>query len=178
MRQRGYSRPNGHPEASGFTLVELTAVIMLVALLTVLAVPTVNAIAVTRTAAAQHLIQRDLSFARERAVATGRTTWVVFNLSTNTYRVLEEPDGAPGRANAAAIIDAASGREFVTRVDEVFPSVSIVSVAFDQGTEVGFDWRGVPLSSEGAGLSAPGVVTISGGRTITVHPGSGLPTSP
>jgi MSHA pilin protein MshC len=163
---------------SGFTLVELIAVLVLTGILAGVAIPAIGSISSTRVAAAQRQIQRDLSYARERAAMTGARTWAVFSLASNAYSILGEPVGQPGRANAITLTDPATGRGYITSIGQEFPTAALQSVSFDGGAEVGFDWRGAPLNQGAGSLSAPGIVTITGNRTVTIRPGSGLVTVP
>ena len=133
----------------------------------------------TRTAVAANQIRRDLGYARERTLATGIRAWVVFSPGTNSYSVLEEPIGNPGRSNALTMTDPVTGRTFAQSLSAPeFAGTVLVSAVFDSGSEVGFDWKGRPLNATGALLAAQGVVTLSGGRTVTVKAGSGLADTP
>jgi prepilin-type N-terminal cleavage/methylation domain-containing protein len=164
---------------SGFTLVELIAVMAVMGVLAAVAFPTLGSLTTSRSLATQRRIQRDLSYARERATTTGLRTWVVFSTGSNSYSVLGEPSGSPGRANAVTLNDPATGRDYSVMLgSDASAGVSITSVAIGGGSEVGFDWRGRPLDSAGADLSAAGIVTITGSRTITIRPGTGLITIP
>lgn len=88
----------------GFTLVEMVAVLVLVAIIAVVAVPSVNSFGDTRAAMAARQLQRDLTFARQRAIATGTKTWVSFNLAENAWTLLTEDPENPGR-NSATVLD-------------------------------------------------------------------------
>lgn len=163
----------------GFSLVELIAVLSIAAIMAVVAVPAFASLASTRTLAATRLLVRDMSYARERAIATGMTTWVVFSVAGNKYSLLQEPIGSPGRANAVAIVDPATKQSFVeTFGSGQFVGVSITSVAFDGAAECGFDWLGKPLNTTQAALAANGVVTLNGGKTVTIRLATGFATTP
>jgi prepilin-type N-terminal cleavage/methylation domain-containing protein len=164
---------------SGFTLVELIAVMAVVGVVAAVAMPTLKSLSTSRALATQRHIQRDLSYARERAATTGLRTWVVFSTGSNSYAVLGEPSGNPGRANAVAINDPATGRTYNVMLGaDSSAGIAITSVSIGGGSEVGFDWKGRPLTSAGADLSAPGIVTITGNRTVTIQAGTGLITIP
>jgi prepilin-type N-terminal cleavage/methylation domain-containing protein len=159
----------------GFSLIELLAVIAIAGIMAAVAVPTLSTLASTRTAAGAKLILRDMSYARERAITTGARTWVIFNVSGNSYSLLQEPTGNPGRANAAPLIDPGTQRSFgETFGSGQFAGVSLTAVSFDSGVECGFDWLGKPLNASQNTLANDGTVTLAGGKTITVKSGSGL----
>jgi prepilin-type N-terminal cleavage/methylation domain-containing protein len=165
--------------ARGFTLFELVVVIIITAVLAAVAVPAMSSVPGSRRAAAQRAIQRDLSYARERAICTGLRTWAVFNVGGNSYSLLAEPPGNPGRANAAVLADPGTGRTFIRPLNSgELAGVSLVSAVFGTAAEVGFDWQGAPVTSAGAPLAAAGVVAITGGKAVRVEAGSGRVTAP
>ncbi|MBX3356890.1 MAG: GspH/FimT family pseudopilin [Phycisphaeraceae bacterium] len=163
-----------------FTLVEMIAVMVVVSVVAAVAIPSFSSIAGTRQIAAARLLLRDLTYARERAIATGTRVWVVFSVSGNSYSVLAENPAAPGRAGAAIIPDpSAPNRTYQQLLNTgEFSGVQIVSAAFDSQVEVGFDWCGRPLNTTSAFLAANGVVTLTGSKTVTVQARTGLCTMP
>ncbi len=158
-----------------FSLIELIAVILVIGILSAIAVPTMGSLKTTRSAAAARRILRDLSYARERAIATGCRTWVVFSVATNTYSVLAEPKGNPGRSNAVTMTDPATGNNYVASLNtSEYSGISLVSASFDSAAEIGFDWTGKPLNSSASPLAAQGVVTLTASKTVTVAPNTGF----
>ena len=128
----------------------------------------------TRAATAAKQLQRDLSLARQYAVATGTRSWVVFNTSSETWSVMAEDPNNPGRSNATVMADPATGDVYtITLGVEPFTNVQLTAAAFDGDVEVGFDWLGAPLNAAETPLAAQGSVQLSGGYSLTVEAGTG-----
>ena len=153
-----------------FTLVELIAVIIITAILAGVALPAVRNIGDSRDAAAGRVIGQHLSFAREQALNSGDRVWVVFEVDSESYQVLAEPDAGTGFADAEPLPDPTTGRTLgLTLGQGEFPGVGIASASFDGGPVVGCDWLGSPLAGAGAGLAADGQVTLDSGLSIRVR---------
>jgi len=162
------------PPGGGFTLIELVAVLVIVAVLAAAVAPSLQAMADTRAAMAGKQLLADLTFARQRAVATGTRTWVLFDAGAETWSLLAEDPSDPGRAGAATLTDPADGRPYaITLGTDPFVGVAITAVAFDGADEVGFDWLGRPLNAEEAELAANGTVSLTGGHIVRVATGTG-----
>jgi prepilin-type N-terminal cleavage/methylation domain-containing protein len=161
--------------ARGFTLIELIAVAVVIGLLSVLAVPAVRLMGTQRASGAAGELARDMLYARQRAVATGTVSRVVFDVAGGAYSVLAENPASPGRAGAVTISDPGTGAAFVRRLGQnQAAGVALLSASFAGQAEVGFDRLGRPVQSSGALHTAAGAVTISGGWTVTVQPRTGL----
>jgi prepilin-type N-terminal cleavage/methylation domain-containing protein len=161
----------------GFTLVELITVIIVVAIVAAVSVPSLASLGSTRVRVATRQVFKDLTFARERAIATGMRTYVVFAPASERYTVLADDPANPGRANALILADPHTRDQYIRVLgtgDSV--GVDIVSAVFDGGAEVGFDWNGRPLNSVQAPLAATGVVTLNGGNLVQVQANGGVVT--
>nr|AQQ75241.1 hypothetical protein [uncultured bacterium] len=159
--------------SAGFTLIELVAVIVIVAILASVAAATMNLGSARSGLAAKQLL-RDITFARQWSIATGRNSWVVFSPGSNLWTILAEDPANPGRLNATTMTDMATGKPYTITVGvDDYVGVSIESCNFDGGNEVGFDWLGEPVVAGGP-LAAQGVVVLIGGRQVIVEAGSGL----
>lgn len=157
---------------AGFTLVELIAVAVITSIIAAVAIPALSSVGLARKRVAARMVQRDLAFARERALATGAVHWVVFTPASDTYSVLAENPSSPGRAGATAITDPATGRTMLVQMNSGdFAGVDLTAASFGSGAEVGFDWLGRPLATGGSLLASSGTVTLSGGYTVTVATG-------
>ena len=158
----------------GFTLPEMVAVLSITAILAASAAPSLLSLDSTRAAAAGRQLVRDLTFARQRAIATGTRHWVVFNPSAELWSVLVENPASPGRAGAMLHEDLATGRAFVQTLSvDPYAGVSLIAAAIDGNVEVGFDWEGKPLNAGETALAGDGTVTLTGGRIVTIKAGTG-----
>ncbi len=164
------------PHAPAFTLIELIAVLVVTAILAATAAASLTRSAATRGAMAGQQLTRDLNFARERAVATGVRTWIVFDNAADSYTLRAENPGAPGYAGAATLTDPATGRDYIVTLNTgEFAGVGISGVSIPGGsTTLGFDWLGRPLLPAGTLISADITVTLTGGVSVTVEGGTGL----
>ncbi|MDX2115854.1 MAG: type II secretion system protein [Planctomycetota bacterium] len=159
----------------GFTLIELIAVMLVMSILGATAISALGSFDRAREAAAARALWRDIEYARERSLATGRRHWVVFNLAANSYSLLEEPSGAPSRGLAAPLTDVAAQGPLVRRLGiEEAAGVSVSSADFGGTSEVGFDWLGRPLSGAASPLVSDGSATLSAGSVVTVSAGNGM----
>ena len=164
-----YSGTNG-----GFTLIELVAVMILTAILAAASIPALTSLNQSREAGAAANMYRSMTFARQYAVATGNRTWVVFNVGGNSWSVLMEDPLAPGRSGASLMTDPASGQDYVETLNsDTTVGVSLLSAAFDAGSEIGFDWLGRPLNATENELAATGTVTLTGTHQVTVEVDTG-----
>jgi Tfp pilus assembly protein FimT len=162
----------------GSTLIELTAVIVVMATLAAVAAPRVLGIS-TRSRAALRMVQKDLAAARERAISTGRRTWVMFDTTNHRYEMKIEDMATPGKAGAAAVTDPATGAAFLRQLGAgEFAGVTLTGVDVAGDDEIGFDWRGKPLDSSESALATNGTITISNASTITIRAGTGAVVSP
>lgn len=158
-----------------FTLIELIAVMILVGTLAVAAAVSFASIPTSRQALAARRIEADLSFARERAMATGLSHWVVFNTGSSSYSLLAEDPQNPGRAGALAVTDPATGASFVQRLNfNEFAGVTLVSVSADAAAEIGFNWKGEPLNAANTALAANATVTVSGTHQVITQMSTGM----
>lgn len=166
-------------KGGGFTLPELIVVMTITAIMAASAAPSLLNLGSTRSAAAARQLVRDLTFARQRSIATGTRHWVVFNTSAQTWSVLIENTASPGRAGATALNDFATGRPFVQTMNTApFTAISLTAVSIAGSNEVGFDWRGKPLNASEAALSTDGTITLTGSRTVTIKANTGYATTP
>jgi Tfp pilus assembly protein FimT len=149
---------------------------VVVGILSATAVVSLSSTTGNRATMAAKQLQQDMTFARQRAVATGTRSWVEFNTVTHTWTVRVEDPGSPGRAGATVLTDPATGTDFAQALDvNQFVGVQTTAVNFDAEDWIGFDWLGRPLDKTGEAtpLTADGAVTITGGHQVTVEKDTG-----
>ncbi len=154
-------------------MMELVVVMTVTVIMSGVAVVALSSTTGNRASIAAKRLLRDMTFARQRAIATGTGTWVVFSVvaGPDTWSLLTEnpPPAAPGRAGATPLTDPATGADMVETVGTgTFIGVELVSAIFDAGSEVGFDWLGQPLNAADTTLAVAGTVTLSDGHQVTV----------
>lgn len=160
----------------GFSLIELVAVMVVVGVIAGTAVVSLSSTTGNRATMAAKQLQRDMTFARQRAVATGTRSWVEFSTAAHTWSVRTEDPASPGRAGATVLTDPATHESFVQTLDaSQFLGVQLTSVDFDGADWVGFDWLGRPLekTAETTPLAAEGSVVLTGGHKVTVEKDTG-----
>lgn len=161
----------------GFSLIELTAVMVVVGIIAGTAVVSMNSTTATRAAMAARQLQRDMTFARQRAVASGTKSWIEFDTTNHDWTVWVENPSLPGRINALILTDPATGGSFVQKLNtDQFVGVTLTTVDMDSEDWVGFDWLGRPLKKTGESTPLPtadGTVTFSGGAQVTVNKDTG-----
>ncbi len=164
----------------GFSLLELVAVMVIAGILAGVAVVTLSTTTGNRSKMAADQLLRDLTFARQRAVATGTPSWLQVDTGApNTWTILaEDPVSAgTGWSDAAILDDPATNQPFVQTLGVApFIGVDLLTVGFDGNDKVKFDWLGQPRTWDGATetpLALDGTVTLSGGHTVTVEAETG-----
>jgi len=159
----------------GFTLVELVSVLVILAVLAATAVPTLAALSTIRQGKAARLILRDVAFARERALATGRRSWIEFDVADQIVSLTADDPQATGFDDSIAITDSGTGRAY-TRAFGVgdLRDAGFSDPDFNDDAVLGFDWLGRPIDRDGNDLSAAGSIALSGGWAIEVTPETGL----
>jgi Tfp pilus assembly protein FimT len=143
------------------------------------AVVSLSSTTANRAGMAAKQLQRDLTFARQRAVATGTRSWVEFEVDfqdeLDRWTVKVEQPATPGRANALVLNDPATHSPFVQTLGrDQFVGVNLTTVDFDGDVWIGFDWLGRPLDKpEVTPLAAEGNVVLTDGHTVTVEKETG-----
>ena len=169
------SRCSGRAAAhGGFTLVELTVVMVVLVTLAGMAVTSLSWLGSARQNMAAARVRTTLVFAQEWALGSGNRTWVAFDVPNDLVTVhVEDPDN-PGKANRMTMTDPLTRAPMTLQLGA--DGVGIVSVDMGATDEVEFDWLGVPHDANGIPLPADGTVALTGGGSVRVTRATGLVT--
>lgn len=148
---------------SGFSLIEVILVMMIIGIITVMSIPKVFGLigSVSEKAVSERLIE-DLSYIRNYAIANHDTTWLVVSVAQNQYGLYV----GPSSGSRTLIPDPQTGASAVLDLDNDYDNVSITSANFGGGSEVSFNYWGVPSSG--------GTLVLNGNRTITLIAETGM----
>lgn len=75
---------------SGFTLIEILAVVVILGIASAIVIPQIGARGDLKAAAGARVVMADLIYAQNRAIATQTWQYVKFNTSTSTYSILDK----------------------------------------------------------------------------------------
>ena len=155
----------------GFTMVEILIVVVVMAIAAMIAIPMVSSADSLQVSSAANTISADIEYAKSMAIKTGRTFSVVFDSSTESYRIEDQDDNViehPVKKGFDYIVD--------FRAESRLDKVNIVSADFDSTSEVKFDYLGSPYNGGDVTLNS-GLVTLSAGSstaTVSVEPVTGF----
>lgn len=141
----------------GFTLTELTVMVVILGVLSWLAYPKMAAMDEVKLDAAARRIAADLRYAQGLAMSRRVIHGILFNAAQEKYTVF-----AP---NAATPITDPADRartlvvDYTTRTE--FKGVLVQSAAFGTTPGVTFDYFGVPRDTAGVDLTSQGVVVLT-----------------
>jgi prepilin-type N-terminal cleavage/methylation domain-containing protein len=159
----------------GFTLVEMTVIIVILGILSWIAYPKMAAMDEIRLDAAARRLASDLRYAQNLAMSRRVIHGLLFNAAAEKYTVF-----AP---NAATPITDPADRARTLVVDYTsraeFKGVQVQSAAFGTTPGVTFDYFGVPRDTAGVDLTTTGVVVLSyqgSSDSILVAPQTGTVT--
>jgi len=158
----------------GFTLIELMIVLVIMGVAAAIAVPMISSAGSMQIRAASNMLAADLEYAKSAAISRGEYFSVVFDKTTETYRI-EDENGAVISHPVRKQFDYEVNFQEESRLNRV----DIVDADFDGASAVTFDYLGSP-SSGTPGSLAPlnsGVVTLEAGgitKTVSVEPVTGF----
>ncbi len=149
-------------QGQAFTLIELILVMMVIGILSVIIVPKAgNLITNMRLKAAGSKLHDDLTYIYDYAVSKHDTTWLVVNITENSYGIFS----GPSESERELILDPSTNRQSFIDFDEEFSGVQITSVNFNGGGEFFYNWWGTPSSG--------GQIVLNNSKIINVVPETG-----
>ena len=154
----------------GFTMIELLIVVAILAIAAAIAVPMVSSAGSMQLRAAVTMMAADLEYAKSMSISRGQRYSVVFDKTTETYRITDE--------SGTTISHPIKKGFFYTvdlRADGRLDQVDIVDANFDGTSAVSFNYLGSPFNGAGTDLNS-GVITLQAGgatRTVNVEPVTG-----
>jgi len=166
--------------SSGFTLIEMIAVLVLVSILSLTAIPSIARMDSARETALTTECERLLRFTRAAAVSSGLPTGLRIDLDDQIIGivVVEEGGGVrtlerdvTGSALLLDVVNTFGAARLIEAGDSASPSNRGIHTIW-------FDFDGAPHNRQGDGtdptdLTRSFVVRISGGRELTVSPITG-----
>ncbi|MCG3123147.1 MAG: hypothetical protein GIKADHBN_01556 [Phycisphaerales bacterium] len=168
----------------GFTIIEVTATVVVLGILAAAAVPALDAIESARIAAAPVEVERVLLAARARAMATARPTGVTISPGEGEISVVEV--AAPGQA-PAVVRDVFGQPMQPVDLSARYAGATVTGFVNGDGNHgpgtVWFNHEARPhVRTTGGDFSAyftqDAVVTMSSGRTVVVRRVTGAVTLP
>jgi prepilin-type N-terminal cleavage/methylation domain-containing protein len=158
----------------GWTVIELVMVIVIVAIIVVVSLPKADSIHYIKLQAAAKRALSDIRYAQQLSIARHTTCRMVFSAANDTYKVeCLEPDGATYDYATDPFTRADLLINFTS--DPEHAGVDISGTTLSSGT-VQFDWKGVPLASDGTELTSQQSVTLTYKgltRVIYITPSTG-----
>jgi prepilin-type N-terminal cleavage/methylation domain-containing protein len=162
----------------GFTLLEILVTVVIMGIAGALVIPAMGETGVLRVQGAVRSIVADMTFAQADAVAFQERRALIFDVASNTYRLVQVPGDTLDPVNNT-LYDPTKpdGRYVMSLADARFGNSRLVSASFDNEPYLIFDAMGGPVAD--ASGSVPGTggrVQICGSRqtfTIAVEPFTG-----
>ncbi len=167
----------------GFSLIELVVMIALLAIIGVSAIASTQSSGQSKQRLAARMLVSHLSSLRERAIASGSSTWATFNTSTDAATYSQTVN-----ASIVAITDPATGAQLATRLGAGSEGALLAGIEIGTingsttTTTIGFDWMGRLVNNAGTLLTTSTTITITSSGTtpaapaitITIQPETGL----
>ena len=155
-----------------FTLIEILGVVVILGIASAILLPQLGSRDDQKAAAAARVVVSDLLYAQNRAIATQKTHYVVFDTGAGVYRVYESI--SPYTIIKHPVTGQNYQVYFGSASTNGLTQMQLNSVNFDTYNGVAFDALGVPYSfnpSTGtlSALNSGSVVVKSGAYQMTVN---------
>jgi prepilin-type N-terminal cleavage/methylation domain-containing protein len=160
---------------NAFTLIELITVIVIMGVVAlVVAAPAMSNLTSMRASAAASRLASDVRYLQRTAMASGLRTWLVVDAATERYSLYIENSASPGKAGRVGLAHPLDLTTTAVQLNSSpYNGVTITSASFNSTSELEFDSFGTPKDSNAAVLSAAGIVILSNGVAVRVHPVGG-----
>ena len=165
---------------SGFTIIEITMVIVLLSILAVVIITRSGSYYPAKLNGAGEKLLSDIRYAKRLAMTNHRIYGILFDVSENSYTVYDygEPPLDPEEEPSAVEDPYRPGNPLTVDYDEdrYYNGIEIISAVFGETNELKFNPFGVPYDGDNAELAANGSVVINyrgNDFTITVIPRTG-----
>jgi prepilin-type N-terminal cleavage/methylation domain-containing protein len=181
MRDEAHENRAARCASRGFTLVEMSVVVLITGIIAVTVIPAWNSMTGTRQAAAAEEVERKITAARSQAVAEGRPVGVrvdPVNGTVQTY-VITTPGATP---SVATMLDGQA--DPILSIPATYSGAAISSLAAGDGTTsaqvLWFGYDGSPqLRNASTGVlvgpwAQDAVIAMSGGQQVLIRRISGL----
>lgn len=159
--------------ARAVTLVELVVTMAIALILAGAAIGGIVGVKTWRATAAVRRVQADLTYARARAMLTGRRTLCSFDAAKQEYVLRQEPQPATGRISGPPMIHPQDHRPWRVRLADL-GSVRVKLPGTLNSGGLGFATDGRPVTRLGKPLAKDVRLTFSNGARLIVRAGSGL----
>jgi prepilin-type N-terminal cleavage/methylation domain-containing protein len=155
----------------GFTLLEILVTVVIMGIAGAVVIPAMGETGVLKIQGAVRSVVADLTFAQADAVAFQERRAVMFDVDSNTYRLVQVPGDTLDPVNNT-LYDPTKrdGRYIVSLADVRFGNARMVSATFDNEPRLIFDAMGGPVAdASGSVPGNGGSIIITGSRqTFTV----------
>ncbi len=148
----------------GFTLIEIVIMIVIITIAALTAIPMMSSAASMQIRSAANMITADIEYAKSMAISRGQDFSVVFDQSTDSYRI-EDQDGNIILHPVKKGFDYAIDFQNDSRLNKV----DITNIDFNTTNRVQFNCLGSPDYGGTISLEAGGTTV-----TITVEPVTGF----
>jgi prepilin-type N-terminal cleavage/methylation domain-containing protein len=161
----------------GFTLIEMIVVIALLGIAAALVIPQMGSVHSLRVQAAVRTVVSDLTFAQADAIAFQQRRALVFDSTTNAYRIIAIPGSTIDETNTLFSPGGPNGRYVTDLNSQEFAGARITATDFEIENTIIFDDLGAPAAAPtGDAPGRGGSVTINGSAQtfhIVVEPFTG-----